>query len=234
MRLSTLLGRRPLTLQGAIVGGGATLKNAPTYVGIGSAAGSYAFAVTGTLAPTMPTVAAGDLLIAAVMVLSQADTIATPDGWSLVAGPDDSHAANAVRGYLFTRTASGGDTVTFTKTGTAGAWRGIVLAVRGGGTVTSATPGVSSGLSEPVLPSVTPTAPNSFLVGIAGHRVTSGAQATAPTGYTERADSASVNTPNFVVNTATRLPASATGTVAIDISGSGSGWVAYHIAVAPA
>jgi len=167
-----------------------------------------------------------------VAVLSQTDTIDTPSGWTLVAGPVDSHAANAVRLYVFRKTATGSDAFNWSKTGTAGAWRHVTLTVRGATTTNAGAQGVSTVSSEPTLTTITPTLAKSFIVGIAAHRVSGGAQAAAPSGYDERCDSASVNVPNFVINTLMQSgPGTATGTVSVDISGAGSGWASYHLAV---
>lgn len=233
MRLADLLGRpRPSHLQAQLVGGGTGPANPPSYVGVGTAAGSFAAPGTTTLAPTVPSVAVGDLLVATVCIRSLSDTLATPDGWTLIIGPSDSHAALPVRTYVFKRLATGSDAVTFTKTGTGGAWRGIILGATGAGSTNVANAG-SSGTSEPVLPTITPAADQSLVLGIACHQVTSATMATPPTGHTKRVDSASVNIPNIIITTRVVESAAASGTIAFDINGSGGGWTAHQVAIAP-
>lgn len=218
----------------SIAAGTPGAKNPPAWVGAGSAAGSFVAAATTTMSPTVPTVAVGNLLLAVVTVRSLSDTIATPAGWTLVLGPIDSHAALPVRTYIWRRVATGSDAVTFTKTGTGGTWRGIILGFSGTAGVGNSASSASSGTSEPVLPSITPPEDNCLVVGIAPHQVTSATMATPPAGHTKQVDSASVNIPNLIVTTRIVASAAASGTINFDINGSGGGWTAHQVSLLPA
>jgi hypothetical protein len=71
-----------------------------------------------------PTITNSGLLVAIIAIASTADTVATPAGWTLPTngGPKDTTGGAALRAYVMTAPTNVAGT-SFTKTGTAGAWR---------------------------------------------------------------------------------------------------------------
>lgn len=220
-----------------------TAVASPSYRAI-SAVAVTSLDATLTLAVDKPSgTASGDVLLLAAFVgdstsfdPSLTDTVSTPSGWTLVAGPISSTATgsiNNVRGYLFKRTADGTEdsAFTLTKVGTAGRLRGVCVAVAGAGSGVDVTAtGYATSSGDVTIPSATATAADELSVALIGTRGTL-LTGTPPAGWTERQDSGSSTTPNCLVATKLNVAAGATGTGTYDLATSNT-WVAFHVLLA--
>lgn len=162
---------------------------------------STAFATSASLtsSPAIPAgVVTGDVILASVILASITDTVATPTGWTLVAGPVGTTGGSDEQSYLFSRTVDGteGSSVTFTKTGTAAGWRCTLTAwqnTAGVGVFASNSAGATA-TNAPTLPTVTPTVDNSTLVGVICIR--SNLTTTVPSQFTQVIDTRLVDPSN--------------------------------------
>lgn len=124
----------PVVLSNPASAGPGSVLGAPTLVG---GNGGTVPGGTADLALTLPTgTANGDLLLVVVSVATSS-TVATPLGWSLLSGPNDTAGflGGNSRSYVFAyegATASVAST-TFTRTGTGGNFRGAIAAYGPGG-----------------------------------------------------------------------------------------------------
>ncbi len=175
-------------------------------------------------------VTAGSSLLLAVFIASLTDTVATPAGWTLSAGPIQCTTGGNLTAYLFTKVAAGGDSaVTVTKTGTNGSYRGLMYAAEGCTVEDVTTYAASAVNTSHTVGSVTTQDTNYAAVILCGTRGASNTHSFAT--YTERADRNS-GQPNAAVADQPHPKAGATGSEVVTTTVSAT-LAAFHVALKP-
>lgn len=205
-----------------------------TYRGSATTAQVAAATLTAT-GPTITGLASGDRMLTIVACQNSADTIATPTGWTLVHGPTDSSGAGAnMRGYLYSRTATGGadDTPTWTKTGANGTWRVSAHAYSSSAGIDVSAASALAGAIDtaPICPTVTTTVAGCLVIRLTAVRQTA-TQTMAS--HTERHDGGSTSPGTALYEPAATSGIGATGTATATASTS-TKWVTWTVALRPA
>jgi hypothetical protein len=106
---------------------GQAQRASPSVPAVRSTTTSFTQAGSGTFTPTLPTRQAGDLLGA--FIACDAGTLATPAGWSVVTSV--AIPSNSGTAYLYSRTATGSDSMSFTDSSVIGDICATIYAVTG-------------------------------------------------------------------------------------------------------
>jgi hypothetical protein len=213
--------------------GGVAVKPAPVFSRVDQQQRS---AATTALSITLGAVPAnGSLMVMAIFMQSDTDTITTPAGWTKLDGPSTTATGGDFGAYLHYKVASSETgTYTATKTGTEGSSL-MIVATYTGAAYDTFTKDITAGggaRTNAVLPAITTSTTNCMLVYLAGFRGVSNT-ATPASGYTERLDTGSANAPNSEVAEMVLVPASTTspGTITKVLSSTDC---VYHVSLKPA
>jgi hypothetical protein len=203
----------------------AASASAPTFI-----ASTSAQTTSATVTVTTPSGATGsDWLIVWASVDGSAETIATPSGWTQVVA----NTSTAPYSYVFARQHDGSSgSYNFTKS--AAVITCITLAAAYSGCSGVDASGITTGFSAtPSAPSITTTVADTRLLAMIG-TTTGDNGATAPTGYTSRANLLAGSSSARLSDKDTAQPTGATGAAAPAANYSGSrSWAAAHVALKP-